>query len=351
MASEHSSCCEAKKSPQPKPWYQHRIVILIYVLVGLCSLSFAIPTLEPWRVVFFEYFKMMTWPLMVGFILGGIIDYFIPQEYISKHLAGNKKRTILYSAGLGFLMSACSHGILALSMELHKKGASGSAVISFLLASPWANLPITFLLIGFFGMKGFLIIFAALFVSINAGLIFQLLEKKQMIETNPHYKDVETNFSVRKDIARRLANAKWNAESIRKTVSGIWRGMVGLADMVIWWVLIGMMIASVVSAYVPDSIFDRFVGPSAAGLLVTLLIATVLEVCSEGTAALAFEFYRHTGAFGNAFVFLMGGVVTDYTEVGLVWKNLGKKTAIWMLVVTIPQVVLIGILFNIFIHA
>jgi uncharacterized membrane protein YraQ (UPF0718 family) len=49
-------------------------------------------------------------------------------------------------------MSVCNHGILAIAMQLHKKGASTPAVIAFLLASPWANFPLTLMLIGFFGL-------------------------------------------------------------------------------------------------------------------------------------------------------------------------------------------------------
>jgi len=49
---------------------------------------------------------------------------------------------------------------------------------------------------------------------------------------------------------------------------------------------------------------------------------------------------------GNSFVFLMAGVVTDYTEIGLLWHSVGRKTAIWMPVVAVPQVVLWGILAN-----
>jgi uncharacterized membrane protein YraQ (UPF0718 family) len=78
----------------------------------------------------------------------------------------------------------------------------------------------------------------------------------------------------------------------------------------------------------------------------TILVATIFEICSEGTSPLAFEIYKQTGAFGNAFAFLMGGVVTDYTEVGLIWINLGKKTALWMLAITLPQVILLGWIFN-----
>ena len=43
----------------------------------------------------------------------------------------------------------------------------------------------------------------------------------------------------------------------------------------------------------------------------------------------------------------MAGVATDYTEIGLIWSNIGKKAAIWLPIVTVPQIVLVGILFNI----
>ena len=38
----------------------------------------------------------------------------------------------------------------------------------------------------------------------------------------------------------------------------------------------------------------------------------------------------------------MSGVVTDVTEVGLVWENLGSRTALWMLAINLPQVVVLG---------
>ena len=88
-------------------------------------------------------------------------------------------------------------------------------------------------------------------------------------------------------------------------------------------------------------------GPTILGLFVTLLVATIIEVCSEGSAPMAFEIFRQTGALGNSFVFLMAGVVTDYTEIGLLWHNVGKRTAIWLPVIAVPQVIVLGIIANI----
>ena len=117
--------------------------------------------------------------------------------------------------------------------------------------------------------------------------------------------------------------------------------------MVLWWILLGAGLAALAGAYIPTDIFQQYMGPTFLGMLVTLGLATVIEVCSEGTAPLAFEIFRQTGALGNSFVFLLAGVATDYTEIGLLWANVGKKTALWLPAITVPQVLFLGWLANI----
>ncbi len=48
----------------------------------------------------------------------------------------------------------------------------------------------------------------------------------------------------------------------------------------------------------------------------------------------------------NPFVFLMAGVATDYTEIGLLWSNIGRRTAFWLPIVTVPQILIVGALLN-----
>ena len=116
--------------------------------------------------------------------------------------------------------------------------------------------------------------------------------------------------------------------------------------MVLWWILIGVIAASLIGAYVPEHWFMQYLGPHFTGLLLTLLVATVLEVCSEGTSPIAFEIYAKTGALGNPFAFLVAGVATDCTEIGLIWSNIGKRAAIWLPIVTVPQILLLAWWFN-----
>lgn len=335
-------------TPEARSWLRNKLLWLLSVATILYGGGFWFPPLRPFQESFLIYLKMVWWALLLGFLLAGVIDRYVPSEYISKVLARPRKRTIFYAAGLGLVMSACSHGILAIGMELHKKGASGPAVVSFLLGSPWANLPVTLLLVGLFKMKGLLIIASALFVALTTGLLFQLLSRSDLIEKNPRTLAVDPDFSIRRDLAKRWKNrpgGTWYL-LVTRDVPAILRGAWNLADMILWWIVLGIILASLIGAYVPPNIFQDYLGPTFTGLLLTLAAATVIEICSEGSAPLAFEIYRQTGSLGNTFAFLMGGFVTDYTEVGLVWKQIGWRTAVWMVGITVPQVVLIGWLLN-----
>ena len=319
-------------------WYQEKIFIWSLITVILAIASYFI--YKPLFNALFDYFKLIWWAILLGIFLGGLIDYFIPRKYIEKVLGRQKKRTILYSVLFGFIMSACSHGILAISMELYKKGAKTSSVIAFLLASPWANLPITILFFSFFGWKALFIVFSAIVIAIITGLIYQLLEKKSLVETN-HAKDEK--FSIMKDIRERMKKKFEFSKAFKGVMQSSW----DLAKMILWWILIGMIIASIARAFVPQDFFIQYMGATILGIIVVLVFATIIEVCSEGSAPMAFEIFKQTGAFGNSFVFLMAGVVTDYTEIGLIWNNIGRKAAIWLPIITVPQVLLLGYLFNI----
>jgi len=330
-----------------KPWYKNLFVISILLTTTLLVGSFFIPLLNPVYNAFMDYMSLIWWAILLGFAIGGIIDYLVPKEYISVTLGQKKKSTILYATGLGFVMSVCSHGILAISIELYKKGASIPSVIAFLLAAPWANLTVTLMLFAFFGFKAVFFVVSAIIIAIITGLIYQVLEKKNLIEKSKTVR-ISKGFSIKKDIKKRWKKWSCTAKSVKTIIKGTALGSWALTKMVLGWVLIGMLMASVARAFVPIQIFQQYFGPSMLGLAITLIAATIIEVCSEGTSPLAFEIYRQTGAFGNSFVFLMAGVATDYTEIGLLWSNIGKKTAMWLPIITVPQIIIVAILFNMF---
>lgn len=332
----------------PKPFYKEPLFIVIAVLLIGFLFSWQFPFLSSLYAAFFDYLEIIWLPVLIGFIIGGMIDYFIPHEYIAKYLGQRRKRAVFYSVVFGFLMSACSHGILAIALELYKKKASTSSVVAFLLASPWANLPVTLLLFGLFGAKAFLLIICAIVFAISTGLIFQILERKGLVERNETVALPE-DFSVKEDIKKRIGHYRFGWASLSGSVKEILTASWELAKTLLWWLLIGVLIASVAQAYIPQGFFEAYMGPTFLGMLAILALAIVIEVCSEGSAPLAFEIFRQTHAFGNSFVYLMAGVALDYTEIGIIWKNIGKRTALWLLIINLPQILVVGYLLNIFV--
>lgn len=319
------------------------------VAAGAMLATLFIPRVAEVGSVFFEYIRKMILPYLLGVGIGGVIDHVIPLRYVRYFLARQKKRTIGFALVLGVLMSVCSHGILAISMELYKKGASVPAVMAFLMASPWANFPMTILLITFFGLKGIVFILAAVMVAGVTGLLFQVIEKQGWVA--PKYPPDEqlpevTTVSFWTDIKAARTDTDWSIRGwsahIRASLSGSWR----LMQMTGGWLLIGAVIAAVTRYGVPSQVFHDWLGPSLTGMLATMGLASVIEVCSEGSAPMAFEIYHQTGAFGNVFVFLLAGVATDYTEIGLIWSTIGPRPAIWLPLISVPLILAIGLLFN-----
>ncbi len=329
-----SHCCHSAKPKDEIPPINRRLAIMGSVFLGVLALSF-LPALEPLNDSMLSYLAIVWWAVLLGLVLGGIIDYFVPDGFVVRLLGQRSKLTLINAVLAGFLMSACSHGILAIAIQLYKKGASVPAVITFLLASPWANLPMTVLLFGFFGIKALLFVGGAMLIALVTGVIFTVLDEFGLIEGPA--KDIEA------------ADVSWDRVTnfdARKSAKGVAIGFVSLANMVLSWILIGILAASLIGAYVPEHWFMEYLGPDFTGMLITLLFATVLEVCSEGTSPIAFEIFNKTAALGNPFVFLMAGVATDYTEIGLLWTNIGRRTAIWLPIVTVPQILLLGMWFN-----
>jgi len=76
--------------------------------------------------------------LIGGIIVGGVISYFIPDEFISYHL-GEGWRSMLIMLLIGIPMYVCASGSLPIVTALMLKGMSPGAGLVFLMAGPATN--------------------------------------------------------------------------------------------------------------------------------------------------------------------------------------------------------------------
>lgn len=133
---EHK-CCHNDSDQSKKFTFNRKLKITSANFIFILAISFIpLPYLEELNHSLLSYLNKIWWAILLGLLLGGLIDYFVPEQFITKYLGKRGFSSLLYSVFSGFLLSACSHGILALAIQLYKKGANNASVITFLLAAP-----------------------------------------------------------------------------------------------------------------------------------------------------------------------------------------------------------------------
>ena len=294
----------------------------------------------------FELVNTIWWGVAIGILMIALLGR-VPREFVMSALGTKSGQAGIVRATLaGVLLDLCSHGVLMVGAKLYERGASTGQVIAFLVSSPWNSFSLTIILVALIGLPWTVaFIVFSMVIAIITGIAFDRLVTRGVLPPNPRQSDLPDDF-------RFWSEAKSQLRSLRITVPYVVDMLLdGIKEsrMVLRWILFGVLLASLVRAFVSPEQFETFFGPTLLGLGVTIVVATVLEVCSEGSTPIAADILTRAGAPGNSFAFLMGGVSTDYTEIMVLRDTTGSwKVALYLPLITLPQVVLLGWLFNVF---
>jgi uncharacterized membrane protein YraQ (UPF0718 family) len=291
----------------------------------------------------FELLNKMSWGIALGIFFVGIVDK-IPKDFIAV-LFGHKGFKGIWRATLaGVLLDLCSHGILMVGMKFYERGIRLGQLMAFLIASPWNSFSLTLILwslVGFKLMMTFLLL--SMVIALISGVIFDKLVDAKILPSNPQKLEIPSNFDFWQQ-----AKTQWTAFrfSPQFALATLKSGILG-SKMVLRWTFFGVILASLLRTFVSPESFATLFGATLAGLGMTILIATILEVCSEGSTPIASDLVVRAGAPGNGFAFLMTGVSTDYTEIMSI-KDTTKswKISLFLPLVTLPQIILLAWILN-----
>ncbi len=257
---------------------------------------------------------------------------------------GKGMRGIVRATVGGVLLDLCSHGILMVAAKLYERGASAGQVMAFLVASPWNSFSLTIILIALIGLKWtILFILASMLIAFLTGWIFDVLTSRRVLPENPHQIEMPENFTFWAEAKTRLSKTHFG----RKFITEMLKDGILESRMVMRWILFGVLLASAVRAFLDTASFQNYFGPTLMGLGLTIVAATIIEVCSEGSTPIAADLLTRANAPGNSFAFLMGGVSTDYTEI-MVLKDTTQswKMALFLPLITLPQIFVLAWLAN-----
>lgn len=343
--AEHSSCHVTPKRPDYLLWGSLLAVALFYLQNPWLGESVDIPS---WYKVLmnsvYELINTIWWGVFIGILMVAVLSK-IPREFVISILgtrAGLKG--ILRATAAGVLLDLCSHGILMVGAKLYERGASIGQIMAFLIASPWNSFSLTLILIALIGIPWTLSFIAlSMLIAIIVGLIFDKLVQSGKLPSNPQQVMLPDNFKFWQSAKEGIHQTQFDLTFFKT----MFFDGVKESRMVIRWILFGVLLAGLVRAFVSPETFGTYFGPTLAGLGLTVLVATIIEVCSEGSTPIAADLLTRAKAPGNSFAFLMTGVSTDYTEI-MILKDTTKswKIPLFLPLLTVPQVILIAWLMN-----
>ncbi|MCD6034448.1 MAG: putative permease [Rickettsiales bacterium] len=341
---------EHKKSVDYLLWGSITILLPLYILhyaAGYFPVTFAFLASTPLHHLgeaVASLFETMWWGILIGALFVGLLHY-VPRELIMAILGpGGTFRGLLRATFAGVLLDLCSHGILMVGMKLYERGASIGQVMAFLIASPWNSFSLTLILLTLIGWKWTLaFIVCSMLIAVLTGIIFEQFVKKRILPSNPNQLEQGSARPFQEQWKEWVQTYSFKPTGIFNVLT------IGIKEsrMVIRWLFVGIILAATIRTFVPLEMYSTYFGASTLGLFLTLIAATVIEVCSEGSTPLAADLLTRAHAAGNSFAFLMTGVSTDYTEI-MSLQNTTKswKIALFLPLITLPQIVLIAWIMN-----
>ncbi|WP_440946751.1 SO_0444 family Cu/Zn efflux transporter [Methanosarcina sp. T3] len=93
------------------------------------------------------------------------------------------------------------------------------------------------------------------------------------------------------------------------------------------WMLIGILLAGIISYAVPETLIQEYLGGGLGSMLVMLVVGIPLYICATASTPLAASLVAKGMSPGTAFVFLLAGPATNAATITMVARFLGKRSA------------------------
>lgn len=276
----------------------------------------------------FDLINKMSPYLLLGFFLAGVMHAFVPNTLYRRYLGGSSFSSVLNAAILGVPLPLCSCGVIPTAMSLKKEGASKGATVSFLIATPQTGVDSIIATYSLMGLPFALIRpLAALITALFGGQMVNWFDKKD----SPAAASATSGSGSKEDGDSSKAGMTFG----KKVVSVFKYAYVDMMQDIGRWLIVGLVVAGLITVFVPESFFALFADNSLLSMLIVLLFAIPMYLCATGSIPIAVALMMKGLSPGTALVLLMAGPAVNAASMLVVGKVLGKRTLlIYLLSIT-----------------
>ena len=267
--------------------------------------------------------------LLLGFLIAGILKYTLKPETMKRHLGEANVRSVVNASLLGVPMPLCSCGVIPTGVGLYRNGASKGAAQSFLISTPQTGVDSIMITYSLLGLPFAIIRPIAAFIT---GIVGGVITNKVEGEVPHKYENEITTEDMPK--------------GLKKIPAILQYAFVEFMDDIAKWLVIGILIAGLISVVLPDDFFLQYLSNPYLSMLVMLVASIPLYVCATSSVPIAAALILKGLSPGAALVFLMAGPATNAATISVIGNTMGKKSLIVYLATIVAGSFLGGIVLD-----
>jgi HflK protein len=293
--------------------------------------------------------------ILIGFIAAGLLKEFVAPRLLERLIGKDHWSSVIWAALLGAPLPICACGILPLAVELRKKGASKSAIASFLISTPETgvdSIALTYALMG--PVMAVVRPVMAILSAVTAGICTILVIKLGKNETTNKAgelscEDSDADHHVCFGVSPFLIDeysSKLTAKAFYERIfDGLKYALRILFDEISFWIFLGLVLTGILVSVLPHNFFPSALnlGSGILPMIVAVLIGVPIYVCASAATPLAAALIATGLSPGAALVFLLTGPATNFATIVIVNRLLGTKTLLVYLISIIFVAVMGGI--------
>jgi len=264
--------------------------------------------------------------IFIAYVAAGLVSAFVSPANVAWLSRGSRLRQGLSGMLLGLPLPICSCGVVPLYQGLVKQGASTTAAIAFLVATPELGLDAVLLSVPLLG--GEFTILRVVAVAITALAVALLMGR--FAPANPN--------------ARRLPQSIRTATVPERLTQAVRTGFGEMVDHTAPWILLGLIVAALAAPALQNSWITRL--DPGVDVLIFALLGLPLYVCASASTPLVAVLVAAGVSPGAGLALLITGPATNVATLGILTRMHGRAFAVGFSSVMTVTAVLLGLGMN-----
>ncbi len=290
--------------------------------------GFSMGFLENFFISLWQLSAAMSFYILFGLLIAGILHEIIPSNFIQRHLGKSTVLSVIKSTLFGIPLPVCSCGVIPLAAALKKEGASKGSVLSFLISTPITGIDSILATFGIFGLAFTVYrVVSSVIIALIAGILENIFDKEKEVKKfkiNPFspINSAQNISFVKNSLKKEAKRRKFSFKNVLRY--GFITLMKDIAKPLFW----GLLIGALISTAIPENLGEVLGSNLWIGYLASILIALPMYVCATASLPIAASLVLNGVSLGAAFVFLTAGPATNTVTMGVVKNMLGKRALI-----------------------